>query len=64
MITSEGARERLLDIRQAAEYVGLSYSHFKRHYRAWHIPFIKIGRKVLFRPAHLDGFLKRHTELG
>jgi excisionase family DNA binding protein len=54
---------RLLSMHEAASYVGLSYKHFSENYRSWHIPHIRIGRKVMFRPAHLDAFLKRHTEV-
>ena len=57
------AREPLIGLRDAAEYCGLSYWYFQRMYRAWHIPFIAIGRKRLFRRAHLDAFIKRHTQV-
>jgi len=58
-----GRRDPLLSLRDAAEYCGLSYHYFARNYRAWHIPYIRIGRKVMFRRAHLDAFLKRHTKV-
>ena len=60
----DSAREHLLNLTDAAAYVGLSKSHFARNYKKWKIPFIKIGRKVLFRRAYLDAFLKRHTDVG
>ena len=48
---------------EAAEYIGVSYKCFHRHYKDdWKIPHHVIGRRVLFRERALEVFIDQCTE--
>lgn len=56
-----GGSNRVLTMREAADYVGMSYYRFARHYRAdWGIPFHRVGARVQFRERDLESFLDRN----
>ena len=59
--TRIGGSNRMLTMREAAEYIGYSYYRFARHYRSdWQIRHAKVGQRILFRQRWLDAFLEAH----
>lgn len=55
----QGAREPhgLLDVAEAAAYLGVNESFVRRLVLERRIRYFKVGRFVRFRPADLDGFV-------
>ncbi len=53
-------QERLLNVRQVAEYLQLKESTIYSWAQEGRIPAIKIGRTWRFRRADLDEWLERH----
>lgn len=58
-----GGSNRILTMREAAGYVGMSYYRFARHYRSdWRIPCYRVGGRVNFRERDLESFLDQNRE--
>ena len=56
-----GGSNLTLTMREAAEYVGYSYSRFQKHYKVtWRIPYSDINGRMFFRVRDLDAHLERH----
>ena len=53
-------REGLLDLAQAARYLGTSERHLRRLWDERRITAIKIGRRVRFAHRDLDAFVEAH----
>jgi excisionase family DNA binding protein len=53
--------KRLIDIRGAADYTGLSVHTVYTMVSQRRIPYVKVGRLVKFDPSMLDGWIKQHT---
>jgi hypothetical protein len=49
-------------MREAADYLRVSYKRFCSNYALWKIPCVRIGGRVKFRQRHLDEFIERCTE--
>lgn len=49
--------EKLLDIKQASEFLNLSINTLYRYIQLQKIPFVKIGKKVLFRVESLEKYV-------
>jgi excisionase family DNA binding protein len=62
--TSAMQRAGLLDIHQAAEYLGMSHRWLYRNYQAEQIPHVRIGSRILFRRTDLDQWIARRVEVG
>lgn len=59
-----GGSNKVVTMHDAAEYVGVSYKCFARHYKEnWRIPHHVIGRRVMFRERDLEAFLDRTREV-
>ncbi len=54
---SEGA---LMDLAQAASYLGTSERHVRRLWQERRIAVVKVGRRVRFTRADLDAFIERN----
>ena len=61
MSTSESLQYRLLNIKEAAAYIGLSVHTLYTMVSQRRIPFIKVGRLVKFDVGLLDAWIKQHT---
>lgn len=58
MTASTTTERRLLDTREAAEYLNVSYSWLKKQTAAKAVPHTKIGKSVRFTPEHLVQIVK------
>ena len=59
-----GSTNRLLSMKQAAEYIGRHPGTFQNTYRKLGIPHFKVGRSVIFRERDLDAWLVEHRRVG
>jgi hypothetical protein len=50
----------LLTRQQAAAALAMSLSHFERHVQP-HLPVVRSGQLLLYRPSDLDRWAERHT---
>jgi excisionase family DNA binding protein len=55
--------QRLLNIREVAEWTGLSVHTLYTMVSKRQIPFVKVGRLTKFPPDLLDKWLKQHTQM-
>jgi excisionase family DNA binding protein len=53
--------QRLLNIREVAEYTGLSVPTLYAMVSKRRIPYVKVGRLTKFSPDSLERWLKQHT---
>ena len=53
--------QRLMSVREAAAYIGLSPHTVYGMVSQRRIPYVKVGRLVKFNQATLDAWLKQHT---
>ena len=53
--------QRLMSVKEAAAYVGLSPHTVYAMVNQRRIPYVKVGRLVKFDQAMLDAWLKQHT---
>jgi excisionase family DNA binding protein len=51
--------EQLLDVKAAADRLGVTERWVRRAVAERHVPFVKVGRYVRFRPADLDRYIER-----
>jgi excisionase family DNA binding protein len=52
---------RLLDVEQAAKYIGLSRHTIYTMVSQRRIPYVKVGRLTKFDMKALDAWIKKHT---
>lgn len=50
-----------LSLKEAAERLGVSHHTLRvwTMYRGW-VPYIRLGRKIVFRPVDLEAFEQKH----
>jgi len=53
--------EGLLDVPKAAKVLGISPKTLRDHVLHRRIDYVKVGRRVLFRPDRLMEFIERNT---
>lgn len=53
--------KELLNIREAADFLGLSPGTLYNMVSRRRIPFIKVGARTMFKKADLDRWLEKHT---
>ncbi len=53
--------EQLIDNAKAAELLGISPYSLRGKVSRREVPFIKIGRRVLFSPAALTEFIRKNS---
>ena len=58
---SEAMERRLVDIRQAATYIGLSVHTLYTMVSQRRIPYVKVGRLTKFDVGLLDAWIKQNT---
>jgi len=50
--------KKLLNMTEAAEYLGANFSTLQDNWRKWGIPGYRIGRNVMFKEAELEEFVQ------
>ena len=55
-----GIDSALLDLTQAANYLGTSERHVRRLWQERRIAVVKVGRRVRFTRSDLDAFIERN----
>ena len=48
----------MLNMSEAAEFVGIRKRTFEQFYRSWRVPSFKVGRTVVFREDELAEWLE------
>lgn len=51
----------LVDVENAATYLGTTVSHMRGLVNERRIPYVKVGGKVRFRVTHLDQWIDANT---
>ncbi len=54
------ANKDVLDRAEAMEYLRISRGTLDKLQKSHALPFVKIGKKVLFRKRDIDSFLEKH----
>jgi len=54
---------RLLSIPEVARFLGISQSTLYTLVSQQRVPFVKVGRRVLFDPVQLDQWIKHNTKM-
>ncbi len=57
-------KQPLLGVKEAAQRLGLSFWTLYAWARTGRLPSIQLGRRRLFDPCDLEGFIKQHRVLG
>jgi len=52
---------RLLNVREAAQYLGLEVDTVYKKARLREVPFVKVGRALRFDVKALERFIEQHT---
>jgi excisionase family DNA binding protein len=55
-----GGSNKIVTMREAAEYLAVPYETFRRRWQAWGIKGSKIGKRVQFRLRDLDDYVDKH----
>ena len=55
------AEQKLMSVDEAAARLGLRPSTVRKYVLIQHIPFVKIGSRVLFSPDRLDRWVAEHS---
>lgn len=58
---NDGTGRRLLSVKQAAEYLGLSPKTLYAWIESGRVPYVALGRRRLLDPRELDKFIQRNT---
>jgi excisionase family DNA binding protein len=53
-------REEYLNYDQAADYIGIAAISLRQKVSGRKIPYLKVGKRVLFRKADIDRWLAKH----
>ena len=51
-------KKRLLTLKEAAEYLGLSPWSLRWHQTQGHLPYLKIGKRIMFDIKRLDQWIE------
>ncbi len=54
--------EKLLSVNQLADILGLKKITIYEKVRSNKIPFVKLGKRVLFQPSDVEGFIKMNRK--
>lgn len=52
-------REKLMDIQQVADYLGIPKSRVYDNWKAWEIPFFKVGQQLRCDPADFKNWVEK-----
>jgi excisionase family DNA binding protein len=61
MVFNEGIGRRLLNVREAAQYLGLEVDTVYKKARLREVPCVKVGRALRFDVKALERFVEQHT---
>lgn len=61
MVFNEGIGRRLLNVREAAQYLGLEVDTVYKKARLREVPCVKVGRALRFDVRALERFVEQHT---
>lgn len=54
--------ERLLTVEEVVDHLRISRSKLYEYVRLGELSSVKMGRRVLFEPATIQGFIERHVK--
>jgi excisionase family DNA binding protein len=61
MVSNSGVGRRLLNAREAAQYLGLEVDTVYKKARLRELPCVKVGRALRFDVQALERFVEQHT---
>jgi excisionase family DNA binding protein len=61
MVLNGGIGRRLLNVREAAQYLGLEVDTVYKKARLREVPCVKVGRALRFDVRALERFVEQHT---
>ena len=61
MVSNNGVGKRLLNVEEAAEYLGLKVDTIYKKTRLRELPYVKVGRALRFDVKALQRFIEQHT---
>ncbi len=61
MLSNSVIGRRLLNVREAAQYLGLEVDTVYRKSRLREVPCVKVGRALRFDVKALDRYIEQHT---
>jgi excisionase family DNA binding protein len=61
MVSNEFIGRRLLNVREAAQYLGLEVDTVYKKSRLREVPCVKVGRALRFDVKALDRYIEQHT---
>ncbi len=61
MVLNSAIGRRLLNVREAAQYLGLEVDTVYKKARLREVPCVKVGRAVRFDVKALERFIEQHT---
>jgi len=53
--------DKLLSVREAADYLGLKVSTLYKYKLCGTVPFVKLGSRLLFDPEKLRRWIEQHS---
>ncbi len=61
LLFNGGIGRRLLNVKEAAQYLGLQVDTVYKKARLREVPFVKVGRALRFDVQALERFVEQHT---
>ena len=61
LLSNSGVGKRLLNVREAAQYLGLQADTVYKKSRLRELPSVKVGRALRFDVKALERFVEQHT---
>ena len=61
MMSNGGVGKRLLNVQEAAGYLGLQVDTIYKKARLRELPYVKVGRALRFDVQALERFVEQHT---
>ena len=61
LVSNRGIGKRLLNVREAARYLGLQVDTVYKKARLRELPYVKVGRSLRFDVEALQRFIEKHT---
>ncbi len=61
MVSNREVGKRLLNVREAALYLGLQVDTVYKKARLRELPYVKVGRALRFDVKAIDRFIEQHT---
>lgn len=57
-----GGSNQLIDMRELAAYIARPYRTVQESYKRWGIPYVKVGKAVVFRLRDVDAWIEQRVE--